>query len=159
MIKVLFVCHGNICRSPMAEFLMKKMVADSGISDRFEIASAAVSREELGNPVYPPAREILRREGIDCSGKYARQMTAKDYEYYDYLICMDNSNLRNMLRITGGDPGKKMFKLMDFTDTPGEVSDPWYTGNFEVTRCDILAGLRGFLQKQPINRRIKEITK
>ena len=131
----------------MAEFMLKKVVSDRKIADQFEIASAAVSREEIGNPVYPPAREILARQGISCAGKYARQMTVQDYAYYDYLICMDNSNLRNMQRITGGDPENKMFRLMDFTDTPGEVSDPWYTGDFEGVRQDIAAGLQGFLEQ------------
>ena len=147
MIKVLFVCHGNICRSPMAEFMMKKLVADRGISDQFEIASAAVSREELGNPVYPPARKILASMGISCDGKYARQMTVKDYEYFDFLICMDNSNMRSMQRICGGDPENKMYRLLDFTDEPGEVSDPWYSGDFHTTREDIDRGLEALLQK------------
>ena len=141
MIKILFVCHGNICRSPMAEFMMKKMVADSGIRDRFEIASAAVSAEELGNPVYPPARRLLQSAGIDCSGKYARQMSKRDYAYFDYLICMDNSNMRNMQRICGGDPESKMYRLLDFTDSPGEVADPWYSGNFDATWHDLEIGL------------------
>ncbi|MBE6389886.1 MAG: low molecular weight phosphotyrosine protein phosphatase [Lentisphaerae bacterium] len=147
MIKILFVCHGNICRSPMAEFMMKNMVNSAGNSDLFEIASAAVSREELGNPVYPPAREILKQHGISCAGKYARQMTFADYQYYDYLICMDNSNLRNMQRICSGDPDGKMFRLLDFTDTPGEVSDPWYSGDFVTTWQDIECGLQALLKK------------
>ncbi len=147
MIKILFVCHGNICRSPMAEFMMKKMVDESGISGRFEIASAAVSREELGNPVYPPAAALLKAHGIDCRGKFARQMTAGDYGYFDMLICMDDSNLRNMRRITGGDPDGKMYRLLDFTSRPGEVSDPWYSGDFQRTWEDIDTGLRGLLAK------------
>ena len=146
MIKILFVCHGNICRSPMAEFMMKKRVADLGISDRFEIASAAVSREELGNPVYPPAKAVLNSMGISCAGKYARQMSVKDYEYFDYLICMDDSNMRNMLRICGGDPANKMYRLLDFTAAPGEVSDPWYSGDFQTTKKDIADGLEALLE-------------
>ena len=146
MKKILFVCHGNICRSPMAEFMMKKITADHGISDRFEIASAAVSQEELGNPVYPPARDILAAHGISCAGKYARQMTVQDYEYFDCLICMDDSNMRNMQRICAGDPEKKMHRLMDFTDTPGEVSDPWYSGDFHTTWRDIEKGLYALLR-------------
>ena len=147
MYKVLFVCHGNICRSPMAEFMMKKLVADRGISDRFEIASAAVSREELGNPVYPPARRLLKSLDISCDGKYARQMTVKDYEYFDFLICMDNSNMRNMQRICGGDPENKMHRLLDFTDEPGEVADPWYSGDFYATKEDIDKGLAALLRE------------
>ena len=146
MIKILFVCHGNICRSPMAEFMMKKLVADLGISDRFEIAPAAVSREELGNPVYPPAKAVLNSMGISCAGKYARQMNVKDYEYFDYLICMDDSNMRNMLRICGGDPENKMYRLLDFTTAPGEVSDPWYSGDFQTTKKDIADGLEALLE-------------
>ena len=142
MTRILFVCHGNICRSPMAEFMMKKMVADNGTEAEFEIASAAVSSEELGNPVYPPARKILADHGISTGSKTARKMNAADYAYYDLLICMDNSNLRRMQQICGGDPDNKMFRLMDFTDTPGEVSDPWYSGDFQTTWDDIDRGLR-----------------
>lgn len=148
MIKILFVCHGNICRSPMAEFMMKKMVSDAGTAGNFEIASAAVSCEELGNPVYPPAKSLLNAHGIDCRGKFARQMTVKDYEYYDMLICMDNSNMRNMQRICGGDPENKMHRLLDFTDRPGEVADPWYSGDFRQTWNDIEAGLQALLARQ-----------
>ena len=144
MIKVLFVCHGNICRSPMAEFIFKKMVESSGVQDQFEIESAAVSSEEEGNPVYPPARRILADHGIDCRGKYARKMTVDDYRYFDYLICMDNSNLRNMQRICGGDPENKMYKLLSFTGSPGDVADPWYSGDFQTTWEDIQRGLEAF---------------
>ena len=151
MVRILFVCHGNICRSPMAEFMMKRMVADAHISDRFEIASAAVSREELGNPVYSPARAMLNAHGISCAGKYARQMTVKDYEYFDWLICMDDSNMRNMQRICGGDPENKMYRLLDFTDAPGEVSDPWYSGDFQAAWDDISNGLDGLLEHLKTN--------
>ncbi|MBQ9786906.1 MAG: low molecular weight phosphotyrosine protein phosphatase [Lentisphaeria bacterium] len=147
MIKVLFVCHGNICRSPMAEFMMKDMVEKMGMAEEFEIESAAVSSEELGNPVYPPAREMLAAHGISCAGKYARKMSVTDYRYFDYLICMDDSNLRNMLRITSGDPEKKMYKLLDFTPGGGSVADPWYSGNFHATWNDIKRGLEGFLKE------------
>lgn len=147
MIKVLFVCHGNICRSPMAEFMMKDMVEKMGMAEEFEIESAAVSSEELGNPVYPPAREMLAAHGISCTGKYARKMSVTDYRYFDYLICMDDSNLRNMLRITSGDPEKKMYKLLDFTPGGGSVTDPWYSGNFHATWNDIKRGLEGFLKE------------
>ena len=142
MKKVLFICHGNICRSPMGEFILKDLV---GKDPRLEIATAAVSREELGNPVYPPARRELARHGISCQGKQARQVTAKDYAEYDYLICMDLSNVRNLMRIIGSDPEGKVHLMMDFTDTPGEVSDPWYTGDFARTYDDILRGCQGLL--------------
>lgn len=146
MIKILFVCHGNICRSPMAEFVMKDLVRKAGADERFFIASAATSTEEIGNPVYPPARRKLAEHGIGCAGKTARQMTAADYREYDLLIGMDSANLRNMRRICGGDPEGKIRLLMDFTDRPGDVADPWYTGDFETTWRDISAGCRGLLE-------------
>lgn len=146
MIKVLFCCHGNICRSPMAEFVMKDLVGKAGADERFFIASAATSTEEIGNPVYPPARRKLAEHGIGCAGKTARQMTAADYREYDLLIGMDSANLRNMRRICGGDPEGKIRLLMDFTDRPGDVADPWYTGDFETTWRDISAGCRGLLE-------------
>ena len=144
MIKILFVCHGNICRSPMAEFVMKDLVAGEGSA--FEIASAATSTEEIGNPVYPPARRKLAEHGIGCDGKTARQLRKSDYAYSDYLIGMDAANLRNMHRICGGDPEGKLHLLMDYTDRPGEVADPWYTGNFEATWRDVLEGCQGLLK-------------
>lgn len=150
MHRILFVCHGNICRSPMAEFMLKKMVSDRGISGDFEIASAAVSAEELGNPVYPPARRILADHGISTGSKTARQMNAADYRYYDFLICMDDSNLRRMKQICGGDPENKMYRLMDFTTVPGEVSDPWYSGDFQTAWDDIERGLQAFLTSRGI---------
>ena len=146
MIRILFVCHGNICRSPMAEFVMKDLVRKAGADERFFIASAATSTEEIGNPVYPPARRKLAEHGIGCAGKTARQMTAADYREYDLLIGMDSANLRNMRRICGGDPEGKIRLLMDFTDRPGDVADPWYTEDFETTWRDISAGCRGLLE-------------
>ena len=124
MIKILFVCHGNICRSPMAEFVMKELVNKKGMTDQFEIASAATSIEEIGNPVYPPAKRKLKEHGISCVGKTARQMTKEDYAYYDYIIAMDRLNLRNMTRFVGSDPDNKISLLMDFTNHPGDVADP-----------------------------------
>ncbi|WP_443662791.1 low molecular weight protein-tyrosine-phosphatase [Dysosmobacter sp.] len=146
MERILFVCHGNICRSPMAEFVMKDLVRKAGADERFFIASAATSTEEIGNPVYPPARRKLAEHGIGCAGKTARQMTAADYREYDLLIGMDSANLRNMRRICGGDPEGKIRLLMDFTDRPGDVADPWYTEDFETTWRDISAGCRGLLE-------------
>lgn len=145
MTKILFVCHGNICRSPMAEFMMKDLVKKEGLEDRFLIESAAVSREKIGNPVYPPAREMLARHGISCAGKRARQMTVRDYEEYDLLIAMDRSNLTRMERICGRDTQGKIHLMMDFTSRPGEVADPWYTGDFTATWRDLEEGCRGLL--------------
>ena len=147
MIKVLFVCHGNICRSPMAEFVMKDIVAKAGLSAEFEIASAATSTEEIGNSVYPPARRKLAEHGISCEGKTARQLTRKDYESYDLLIAMDHNNLRNLRRMLGEDTENKIHLLMEYTDRPGEVADPWYTGDFEETWQDVLAGCTGLLKQ------------
>ena len=147
MIKILFVCHGNICRSPMAEFVMKRMVKENNLSDEFEIASAATSTEELGNPVYPPARKIMAEHGISCAGKTSRQMTAEDYEYYDYIVAMDTNNLRNMRRFVGTDPQSKVSLLMEHTGTSRDVKDPWYTGDFEATWEDVNAGCRALLEK------------
>lgn len=145
MTKILFVCHGNICRSPMAEFVMRDLVQKAGLGEGFEIASAATSREELGNPVYPPARRKLAEHGIDCAGKTARQLTAADYGHYDKLIGMDGQNLRNMLRICGGDPEGKISRLLDHTDRSGDVADPWYTGDFDQTWYDVERGCRALL--------------
>lgn len=146
MIKILFVCHGNICRSPMAEFIMKKLVKDAGREDDFEIASAATSTEEIGNSVYPPARRKLAEHGIKCDGKTARQMTRADYAYYDIIIGMDSYNIRNMQRIVGGDPEYKMHMLLEYTGSNESVADPWYTGNFDATWRDCLAGCRALLE-------------
>ncbi|WP_417050725.1 low molecular weight protein-tyrosine-phosphatase [Dysosmobacter welbionis] len=146
MTKILFVCHGNICRSPMAEFVMKDLVKKAGLTSQFQIASAATSREEIGNPVYPPARRKLAEHGISCAGKTARQLTRADYGAYDLLIGMDQANLRNMRRICGGDPEGKIHLLLEYADRSGqEVADPWYTGDFEATWQDVLAGCQGLL--------------
>ena len=147
MIKILFVCHGNICRSPMAEFVMKELVNKKGMADQFEIASAATSTEEIGNPVYPPAKRKLKEHGISCEGKTARQMTKEDYAYYDYIIAMDRLNLRNMTRFVGNDPDNKVSLLMDFTNHPGDVADPWYTGDFDATLNDVCEGCVGIIKK------------
>ena len=146
MTKILFICHGNICRSPMAEFILKDMVAKSGAGDRFEIASAAVSREEIGNPVYPPVRRLLETRGISCTGKTARQLQRNDYARYDYIIGMDESNRRDMLRLFGGDPQGKVSLLLDFTDHPRGVADPWYTRDFTAAERDIDAGCAALLE-------------
>ena len=150
MIKILFICHGNICRSPMAEFVMKDMVKKAGLEHRFEIASAATSSEEIwggrGNPVYPPARRKLMEHGIDPGGKRARKTTPEDYAYYDYLIGMDNANIRNMTRIYGGDPEGKVQLLLDWCGRYGqEVADPWYTDDFDATWKDVTEGCAGLL--------------
>lgn len=146
MTRILFVCHGNICRSPMAEFVMKDLVKQAGLEDRFQIASAATSTEEIGNPVYPPARRKLAEHGISCAGKTARQLIRADYAQYDLLTGMDRANIRNMNRICGGDPDGKIKLLLDFTDRPGDVADPWYTGDFDATWRDVLAGCQGLLR-------------
>ncbi len=147
MIKVLFVCHGNICRSPMAEFVMKKLVQDEGLSGQFYIESAATSTEEIGNDVYPPAKAKLREKGVPFTRRGARQMTKADYQKFDYLVGMDEYNRRNMQRICGGDPEKKISLLLDWTNRPGSVSDPWYTDDFESTWRDVLEGCTEFLRQ------------
>ena len=147
MTRILFVCHGNICRSPMAEYIMKQMVKDSHIEDDFEIASAATSTEELGNPVYPPVAALLRERGVSCKGKVARRLSRADYDRYDYIIGMDEANRRNMLRLFGGDPAGKVSLLLDFTDHPRDVADPWYTRDFRAAERDIEEGCRRLLQK------------
>ena len=148
MKKILFVCHGNICRSPMAEYIMKNLVKKAGVEDQFQIASAATSREEIGNPVYPPARRKLAEHGISCGGHAARQLRNSDYEEYDLLIGMDKANLRNMYRICGGDFDGKMHLLTEYTGkSDQEVADPWYTDDFEATWQDVLAGCQGILKE------------
>ena len=145
--RILFVCHGNICRSPMGEFILKDLVEKAGLADRFHIESAATSTEEIGNPVYPPARRKLAQHGIDCAGKTARQLTAADYGRFDLLLGMDRANIRNMTRICGGDPQGKIHLLMEYAGHPGrEVADPWYTGDFDATWDDVLAGCQGLLE-------------
>ena len=146
MTKILFICHGNICRSPMAEFVMKDLVKKAGLEGQFHIESAATSTEEIGNPVYPPARRKLAEHGIDCTGKTARQLKNSDYDQYDLLIGMDRANLRNMHRICGDDFAGKLRLLMDYTGHPSDVADPWYTDDFETTWRDVLAGCQGLLK-------------
>ena len=151
MNKILFVCLGNICRSPMAEFVMKDIVEKAGLSHEFEIASAATSTYEIGNPVYPPARQKLAEHGIDCKGKTARQITKRDYDYYDYIVAMDHSNLRNLRNMLGEDHQRKISLLMDYTSRPADVADPWYTGDFQATWNDVTEGceaLLSFILKQ-----------
>ncbi len=144
-INVLFICHGNICRSPMAEFVMKDIAEKNGLTGYFEIASAAVSTEEIGNPVYPPARAELARHGISCEGKRARQLRRDDYDKFDYIIGMENLNLSYMRRILGDDPEGKIHLLMDFTDHPEDIDDPWYTGDFSGVYKQILEGCEALL--------------
>ena len=146
MPKLLFVCHGNICRSPMAEFVMKNLVREAGLEGQFQIASAATSTEEIGNPVYSPARRELARHGISCEGKRSVRLKREDYVDYDLLLGMDRWNLQNMKRMLGGDPEEKIHLLMDYSQHPGrEVADPWYTGDFETTYRDVLKGCEGLL--------------
>jgi protein-tyrosine phosphatase len=147
MKRILFVCHGNICRSPMAEFVMKDLVRKAGREDEFHIESAATSTEEIGNEVYPPARRKLAEHDISCKGKTARQMTRRDYDRFDLLIGMDAWNIRNMKVICGGDPDNKIRQLLDFTDRPGDVADPWYTRDFEATWRDVLLGCQCLLEQ------------
>ena len=151
MTRIMFVCHGNICRSPSAEFIMKKLVAEKGLSSQFEISSSATSTEEIwgdvGNPVYPPMKRELESHGIDCSGKRAVQLKKEDYERYDYFIGMDSANIRNMHRILGGDPENKISKLMDYTEKGGDVADPWYSDRFDIAYNDILEGCTALLEK------------
>ena len=160
MIKVLFVCHGNICRSPMAEFLLKDLVTQQSIAHQFHIQSAATSTEEIwngiGNPVHEGTRKQLQKHGISCEGKRAVQVKKSDYGEYDYLICMDNMNLRNLARICGPDKDNKVYRLLDFTDEKRDVADPWYTGNFEKTYEDIMLGLEGFLQHLKTEGKLQE---
>lgn len=150
MISILFVCHGNICRSPIAEFVMKDLVAREGLSDQFYIASAATSTEEIwngvGNPVYPPARAKLAEHGISCEGKRAVQLTRADYNKYDYLIGMDGANIRNMTRMCGGDPEQKISLLLSWAGAERDIADPWYSGNFDATYEDVLEGCQALLE-------------
>lgn len=151
MTKILFICHGNICRSPMAEFVFLHMIRQRGIADRFCVASCATSTEEIiggiGNPVYPPAKHELARHGIACDGKRAVQLKKSDYDRYDMLVCMDGNNVRNALRLLGGDPDGKISKLLSHAGRDGDVADPWYSGDFETAYRDIEEGCRGLLGK------------
>lgn len=144
-IRVMFVCHGNICRSPMAEFLLKDMVQKRGIADRFVIESSATTNEEIGNPVYPGTKKRLAKEGISVEGKVAKRLRRDDYANYDLFIGMDEENMRDMDRLFSGDPDGKVYKMLEFAGTDRDVADPWYTGNFDVTYNDIYDGCIGLL--------------
>ena len=150
MKRIMFVCHGNICRSPMAEFIFKKLIKERHIEDRFIVSSSATSTEEIwrgqGNPVYPPAKAELLRHGITCDGKRAVQLKSEDYEKYDLFIGMDSANIRNMTRILNGDPDKKVKKLMEYTSRGGDVADPWYSDRFDIAFRDIYEGCEALLE-------------
>ncbi len=146
MVKILFVCHGNICRSPMAEFLFRDMIHKHHLEHKIQVASAATSQEEIGNPVHPGTVHKLAQYGISTKGKYARQVTKADYANYDYLICMEAWNLQEIRRILPSDPAQKICCLLDFTGHPRDIADPWYTGNFDVTYEDILEGCSHLLE-------------
>ena len=146
MKRILFVCHGNICRSPMAEFVMNDLLEKAGLAGEIRVESAATSTEEIGNPVYPPVQKLLAGQGISCRDKKARQLRREDYRNFDLLVGMDRQNLRNMERICGSDPEGKFSLLLDFTERPGDVADPWYTGDFSATWRDVSDGCRGILE-------------
>lgn len=145
--KILFVCHGNICRSTMAQYVMQDLVEKNGLADSFVIDSAATSTEEIGNPVDPRTRRKLQQERIHCGNHRARQMTRADYENFDYLIGMDHNNLRNMMRILKNDPLRKVSLLLDWTERPRDIVDPWYSGNFNLTYEDVTEGCEALLKK------------
>ncbi|MEE1031293.1 MAG: low molecular weight protein-tyrosine-phosphatase [Ruminococcus sp.] len=145
MINVLMICHGNICRSPMAEFVLKDIVKKRHLDSQFHIESAATSYEEIGNPVYPPARRELAKHGISCEGKQARKLVKRDFQEFDYLIAMEEYNLRNIRREFGQELAGQVKLLLDYTDEPGDIDDPWYTGNFTKTYEEIVKGCQGFL--------------
>ena len=151
MKKIMFVCHGNICRSPMAEFIFKKMLAEKGIAENFVVASSATSTEEIygdrGNPVYPPAKRELLRHGITCEGKTAVQLKKSDYHKYDLFVAMDSMNVRNIMRIFGSDKDGKVSKLLDHTDEKGDVADPWYSDRFDIAYSDIERGCKALLKE------------
>ncbi len=151
MIKIMFICHGNICRSPMAEFIMKDIVKKNGQENHFHIASCATSSEEIfcgvGNPVYPPAKRKLAEVGISCEGKRATKLAREDYENFDYLICMDDNNIRNALYILGADRDNKLSKLLDWSGSGKNVADPWYSGDFDLAFNDILSGCKALFKK------------
>ena len=150
MVKIMFVCHGNICRSPMAEFIFKDLISKKGVAERFYVSSCATSTEEIwngvGNPVYPPAKRVLNSRGINCDGKRAVQLKKEDYNNYDYFVGMDGANIRNMHRILMGDPDKKIYKLLTFAGRSDDVADPWYTGDFETTYRDVSEGCNALLE-------------
>jgi len=146
MIRILFICHGNICRSAMSEFIMRDMVAKRGLSDKIQVASAATSREELGNDMYPPAKRKLDKEHIPYTRRHARQVTMADYDEYDLLLCMEKYNIRNLKRIIPNDPKHKIHLLLDYTDNPRDISDPWYTDDFDTAYDDIVEGCQGVLE-------------
>lgn len=153
MLKILFVCHSNYCRSPMAEFIFRDMVERRGLSSQVIVASAATSMEEIGKSVHPGTRQVLDRLGISCADKRAVRMECRDYQEYDYLIGMDTHNIREMKRITGGDPNHKIYRLLDFTEEPRDIEDPWYTGDFEQTYRDVERGceaLLAYLERESI---------
>lgn len=146
MVKILFVCHGNICRSPMAEFVMKDLVRKAGLEKEFLIESAATSTEEIGNDIHYGTRTKLQREGVPFTRRAARQITARDYEYYDYLVAMDEENLYYMNRRWNNDPDNKIFLLLEFAGKTREIADPWYTGNFDQTYLDVVEGCEALLR-------------
>ncbi|HIT32621.1 MAG TPA: low molecular weight phosphotyrosine protein phosphatase [Candidatus Enterenecus stercoripullorum] len=147
MVKILFVCHGNICRSTMAQYVMEDLVRKAGLEDQFYIDSAATATDEIGNPVHHGTRRKLREMGVPCGEHRARQLTQRDYETFDWLIGMDEANLRDMRRMLGDDPQGKLHLLLDFTGRPGSIADPWYTGDFDATWRDVLEGCQGLLKK------------
>lgn len=146
MYKIMFVCHGNICRSPMAEYLFLDKIKELGIEKEFTVKSSATSYEEIGNPVYPPVKKILNRMGINCDNKYAEKLTYNDYDKYDFFICMDERNVINTLKIFNGDKDKKVYKLLEFANENKDVADPYYMGNFEQTFSDIVRGVNGLIK-------------
>ena len=146
MIRILFLCHGNICRSTMAEFVMKDMVRKAGLEDEYYIESAATSREEIGNDTHPGTKRKLTEVGIPYTKRRARQVTKNDYDEYDYLVIMDQNNFRNLNRIIGSDPENKVFKLLDFAGKNRDIADPWYTGNFDETYEDVVEGCQALLE-------------
>ena len=150
MTRIMFVCHGNICRSPMAEFVFRRLLEDNHLTEKFVVSSSATSTEEIwngiGNPVYPQAMAELKKHGISCESKRAMQLRAEDYDKYDLFIGMDSANIRNMQRILGGDPDGKIRKLMTYAGQDGDVADPWYSGRFDIAYRDIYAGCEGLLQ-------------
>lgn len=145
MKNIMFVCHGNICRSPMAEFVFKDLLEKRHLEDQFSVVSSATSREEIGHPVHPGTRKILSQHGISCEGKSSLQFMKKDYDHYDMIVCMDDYNIKNLLRIIGEDKQGKISKLMDFTEQPKDIEDPWYSGDFDETYADVKKGCEALL--------------